>query len=87
MLQPSIDCKKLLMRANPRQLFQCDTISSFDCAICLRHSLAAARSFIGAINASGNVMEPMHALRPGAAACPAVEIKGVAGNAAHGKAF
>ena len=29
----------------------------------------------------------MHALGAGAAICPAIEIKGIAGNAAHGKAF
>ena len=43
--------------------------------------------FIGVVNASGNIMEPMHALRTGAAICPAVKVKGVAGNAALGKTF
>ena len=32
-------------------------------------------------------MEPMHALRTGAAICPAVKVKGVAGNTALGKTF
>ena len=32
-------------------------------------------------------MEPRHALRAGAAACPAVEAEGLTGNTARGKAF
>ena len=43
--------------------------------------------FVGVVNASGNIMEPMHALRTGAAICPAVKVKGVAGNTALGKTF
>ena len=42
---------------------------------------------IRVVNASGNIMEPMHALRTGAAICPAVKVKGVAGNTALGKTF
>lgn len=34
-----------------------------------------------------HIMEPRHALRAGAAACPAVEAEGLTGNTARGKAF